>query len=108
MPESLATLLPLVAIALVFWLLIVRPASRRQKAVARLQSGLDTGDKVMLSAGIYGVITATTDDRVHVQIADGVVIEVARGAVASVDREPVADEAPAADEPTTRPTEDEA
>ena len=91
MPESLATLLPIVAIALIFWLLIVRPASRRQKQIARLQSGLNTGDKVMLSAGIYGLVTATTDDRVHVQIADGVVVEVARGAVASVDRAPVDD-----------------
>ncbi len=92
MPESLATLLPIVAIALIFWLLIVRPASRRQKQIAQLQSGLNTGDKVMLSAGIYGVITATTDDRVHVQIADGVVVEAARGAVASVDRAVVADD----------------
>ncbi|WP_248581370.1 preprotein translocase subunit YajC [Nocardioides sp. InS609-2] len=92
MPESLATLLPIAAIALIFWLLIVRPASRRQKQIAQLQSGLSTGDKVMLSAGIYGVITATTDDRVHVQIADGVIVEAARGAVASVDRAPVTDD----------------
>ena len=85
MPE-LVSLLPFVAIALIFWLLIVRPASRRQKEVARLQSGLGPGDKVMLSAGIFGVITSVADDRVHVQVSDGVVLEVARGAVASVDR----------------------
>ncbi len=86
MPESLATLLPILAIALIFWLLIVRPASRRQKQIARLQSGLNVGDQVMLSAGIYGVITAATADRVHVLISDGVVIEVARAAIASVDQ----------------------
>ena len=87
MPE-LARLLPFVAIALIFWLLVMRPASRRQKEIARLQAGLDVGDKVMLSSGIYGVIGAIAEDRVHVQVADGVVLEVARGAVASVDREP--------------------
>lgn len=104
MPE-LVSLLPFVAIALIFWLLIVRPASRRQKEVARLQSGLGTGDKVMLSAGIYGVVTATTDDRVHVRVADGVVLEVARGAIASVDRTVVegepGDDAPGGATPTT-------
>lgn len=103
MPE-LASLLPIVAIALIFWLLIVRPASRRQKEVARLQSGIDVGDRVMLSSGIYGVITATADDRVHVQIADGVVVEVARGAVASVDRQPATDEL-GTDGPTTGPVD---
>ncbi|WP_295657987.1 preprotein translocase subunit YajC [uncultured Nocardioides sp.] len=87
MPE-LARLLPFVAIALIFWLLVMRPASRRQKEIARLQAGLGVGDKVMLSSGIYGVIGAIAEDRVHVQVADGVVLEVARGAVASVDREP--------------------
>ncbi|WP_426246437.1 preprotein translocase subunit YajC [Nocardioides sp. LHG3406-4] len=107
MPE-LASLLPIVAIALIFWLLIVRPASRRQKEVARLQSGLDTGDKVMLSAGIYGVITAATDDRVHVQIADGVVVEVARAAVAAVDRIDASDDASGSDDPTAPPTAGEA
>ena len=33
MPELASTLLPLAAIALVFWLLIIRPQQRRQKAL---------------------------------------------------------------------------
>ncbi|GGD26562.1 preprotein translocase subunit YajC [Nocardioides daphniae] len=77
--------LPLVAIALLFWLLIVRPASKRQKEVQKLQAGLAVGNKVVLTSGIFAVITELGDDRVHVRVADGVVLEVARGAIAAVE-----------------------
>lgn len=76
--------LPLVAIALVFWLFIVRPASRRQKEVSRLQAALATGDRVLLSSGIYATVQETFDDRIRAEIAPGVVVEVARGAVAAI------------------------
>ena len=38
--EGLVALLPLVGIALLFWLLIIRPAQRRQKELGRMQSSL--------------------------------------------------------------------
>jgi preprotein translocase subunit YajC len=82
--EGLAPLLPLVAIALLFWLLIIRPASRRQKDQARLQASVGLGDRVMLTSGIYGTVTDLDDDRLQVEIASGVVVTVARGAIGSV------------------------
>jgi len=82
--EGLAGLLPLVAIALLFWLLIIRPASRRQKDQARMQSSVNLGDEVMLTSGIFGKVTELTDDRLMVDIAPGVTIRVARGAIGSV------------------------
>lgn len=92
MPE-LASLLPIVGIALLFWLLIIRPASRRQKELARMQAALSTGDEVMLTSGIFGRLISTGDDHLTVEIADGVAVKIARGAVAQVVRhEPVADE----------------
>ena len=83
MPE-IVSLLPLVGIALLFWLLLIRPASKRQKELARMQSSLKTGDEVMLTSGIFGTLRDTDDDDVRVEIADGVTIKVARGAVGSV------------------------
>jgi preprotein translocase subunit YajC len=82
--EGLAGLLPLVAIALLFWLLIIRPASRRQKDQVRMQSSLNLGDEVMLTSGIFGKVSELTDDRLMVDIAPGVTIRVARGAIGSV------------------------
>lgn len=82
--SDIAGLLPLVLIALLFWLLIIRPASRRQKEQARMQSALNLGDRVMLTSGIFGTITELADDRLEVEIASGVVVTVARGAIGSV------------------------
>lgn len=83
MPE-IVSLLPLVGIALLFWLLLIRPASKRQKELARMQSSLKTGDEVMLTSGILGVLRDASGDHLRLEIADGVVIEVARGAIGSV------------------------
>ena len=61
--DQLVSFLPLVAIALLFWLLVVRPASRRQKAVARLQADLQVGQRVMLSSGIFATVRSLDCDR---------------------------------------------
>ena len=82
---ELVSFLPLVAIALLFWLMVVRPASRRQKELARLQSSLEPGQRVMLSSGIFGTVTSVADDRVRVEIAPGVEVEVVRPAIGSVE-----------------------
>ncbi len=79
--QELASLLPLVAIGLLFWLLLIRPQSRRQREVRQMQAALNVGDHVMLTAGIYGVLRSLEDDRVRIEIAPNTVIEVARGAV---------------------------
>jgi preprotein translocase subunit YajC len=92
-PE-LVSLLPLVAIALLFWLLLVRPASRRQKELSRMQASLKLGDEVMLTSGIFGTLRETDDDHVRVEIADGVTIKVARGAVGTVAQPGLADTEP--------------
>jgi preprotein translocase subunit YajC len=77
-------LLPLVGIVLLFWLFIIRPASRRQREVRSMQSALSVGDEIVLTSGVYGTVRALADDLVHLEIADGVTIRVARGAVGSV------------------------
>jgi preprotein translocase subunit YajC len=82
-PE-IVSLLPLVGIALLFWLLLIRPAARRQKELGRMQSALKPGDEVMLTSGILGTLRDTDGDHLRLEIADGVIIRVARGAVGSV------------------------
>jgi len=86
-PELLSTLLPLLAILLVFWLLIIRPQSRRTKALHELRAALRPGDRVMLSAGIFGTLRSVQDDRATVEIADGTVVDIVIGAIASVEQQ---------------------
>jgi preprotein translocase subunit YajC len=79
-----ASLLPLVAIVAIFWLLVIRPANRRNQALSRLQGSIGPGDQVMLSSGFFGTVVALEDDRAHVELAQGVVVQVARAAVTKV------------------------
>ena len=80
-----ATFLPLLAIALLFWLLIVRPTSKRQKQLRQLQESLQPGSRVMLTSGIYGTVRSLTDERARIEIAPGTEIEVVRAAVGAMD-----------------------
>lgn len=77
-------LLPLVGIALLFWLFIIRPASRRQRELGRMQSSLTVGDEIVLTSGVYGTVGELHDGHLLVEVAPGVSIKVARGAVGTI------------------------
>lgn len=67
-----------------FWLLLVRPqraGARRQQELLR---SLELGDEIVSAGGLYGVIRALDDDELEVEIADGLVVRMARGAVAGI------------------------
>jgi preprotein translocase subunit YajC len=76
--------LPLIGIALLFWLFIIRPQQRRQKELRTMQSALGTGDEIMLTSGVFATVQSVEDDHVRVEIAPGVTIKVARGAVGTI------------------------
>lgn len=105
--EAAAQVLPIVAIAAIFWLLIIRPASRQRKEATQLQAALAVGDDVMLTSGIFGTIVDSADDELGVEVAPGVVIRVVRGAVASVRRELGADGTPVDPADTSATSDDE-
>jgi preprotein translocase subunit YajC len=74
----------LVGIALLFWLLFVRPAQRRQRAMGSMQRALSVGDEIMLTSGIFGTVRALDDDSFSLEVADGVTLRVVRAAVGNV------------------------
>jgi preprotein translocase subunit YajC len=90
---SLEKVLPLVGILLLFWLFMIRPTTRRQKELGRMQSSLFVGDEVMLTSGVYATVRQVEDDHLLVEISEGVVIKVARGAVGTKVEQPT-DELP--------------
>jgi preprotein translocase subunit YajC len=79
-----AGLLVIVALFAVFWLLLIRPQRRRQRAQDEMLTNLRVGDEIVTAGGLYGHITAIEDDEVSLEIADGVEVRVARRAVAGV------------------------
>lgn len=89
MSSEYTPILLLVALLLMFWLVVLRPARRQQNATAAIQRNLAVGDRVVLSAGIFGTIAGIDDAQVQLEIAPGTVIEVARQVVVRrVDDEP--------------------
>jgi len=83
-PDQLGAFIPIVLIILVFWLLAIRPARKRQQEAQRVQNSLAIGERVMLTSGIFGRVSALDDETLDLEVAPGVVITTLRPAVARV------------------------
>jgi len=75
----------LIVIFGVIYLLIVRPNKRRMAEYQKMLDSLQIGNRV-LAAGIYGTIKKIGDTTIDVEIAKGVVVTVAKNAVANVEK----------------------
>jgi preprotein translocase subunit YajC len=80
-------ILMLVIFIPVFWALVIRPQQKQQqeREVAHLAvvDSLVPGDRVESFSGIHGSVVAVGDDTVRLEIADGVVVTMARLAVST-------------------------
>lgn len=99
--NEVVQLLPLAAILVLMYVLLIRPAKRRQRDAAALQAAVSPGDEIMLTSGVFGQVVGVVDETVEVEIASGVVIKVLRGAVGRI----VTDAAAPHDEKTDAPAE---
>jgi preprotein translocase subunit YajC len=63
-------LLPLVLMGVIFYFLLFRPQQQRAKQQAQLLSALKSGDKVITSAGIIGIVITVKDKTVTLRSAD--------------------------------------
>jgi preprotein translocase subunit YajC len=60
---------PMIAIFLIFYLLLIRPQQKRQKGHEEELAGIQKGDDVVTGGGIHGRVTGVTDDVLTVEIA---------------------------------------
>ena len=81
---GLITLLPLVAIFVLFYFLLIRPQQKRAKDHKTMVAGISKGDEVVTNGGTLGKITAVGDNFVSLEIAPGTTIKVQRHAVAQM------------------------
>jgi preprotein translocase subunit YajC len=99
----MAALLPILLLVVLMYFLLIRPQQRRMKEQHALLAAVTEGDEVLTSAGVYGFVTAMEGDVVWVEIAEGVEVRVAKGAIArritpAADAPATEAPAPAADE----------
>ncbi len=79
--------LPLLLIAGLFLLtyfMIIRPQSKRRRAMVEMQSSLAAGVEVVTIGGLYGTVIGTDAETVDLQIAPNVNVTYARGAISKV------------------------
>jgi len=81
-PSFFVSLLPFIAMAGIFYFIVLLPMKRRQKKVQEFQSSLKVDDKVVTTSGIHGVIAKVNEKTVAVRIADKVRVEMLRTAIA--------------------------
>ncbi len=75
-------LVPMALFGVIIYFVAIRPQSQRQKALDLLHSSLKTGDKVVTTGGIHGIIANVKDGKtILLKIADNVKIEVDRSAI---------------------------
>jgi preprotein translocase subunit YajC len=85
---GLSGLLPLLLIVIIFYFLLVRPQQKRQRQLQETIASLKIGDRVITNGGIIGIITSIKDSSFLIRSADKSIIEIARTAIADLDREP--------------------
>jgi len=79
--SGIASLGILLLIPVAMYFLMIRPQRRRMREQQALQTGLEIGDEIVTTSGLYGFITGFEDDRVWVEIDDDVQIRLARAAI---------------------------
>jgi preprotein translocase subunit YajC len=82
--SGLLGMLPFVFLIVIMYYVMIRPQMRRQKEQAKLVSALKTGDKVVTSSGIHGLISNVKETTVIVKVADNVKLEMEKSAVTNV------------------------
>jgi preprotein translocase subunit YajC len=62
-------LLPMVAIFVIFYFLLIRPQSKRQKEHDEMLKALGRGDRVVLTGGLHGTVVGLSEDVLTLEIA---------------------------------------
>ena len=82
--DSLLTFLPMVAIFVVFYFLLIRPQQKKQKETRAMLEALNKGDEVVTAGGIVGRISRLTDQYATIEIAPNTEMVVQRGAISQL------------------------
>ena len=86
--SPLIQIVPFVLILGIFYFIILLPTRRKQQKVQEFLDSLKENDRIITTSGIYGQIMKINGDRVILQIADKVRIEVSRAAIGGYQGQP--------------------
>ena len=76
-----SSLIFIVLLIVVFWLLFIRPQSKRAKEEQQFRNELKKGDRVVTIGGFHGKITEVKDTTVMLSIAPNMEVEIEKTAL---------------------------
>ena len=83
--SSFAQFIPLILIFVIFYFFLIRPQQKRVKEHKAMVQSLKRGDEVITSGGIIGTVEKVMeDDRIEVNVADNVKVQVIRSTITSL------------------------
>ena len=82
--DTLFSLLPLVLMFVVLYFIMIRPQMKKQKEHKAMIEALAKGDEVVIGGGVLGKVSKLGDSFLHVEVANGVELQVQRAAVIQV------------------------
>ena len=82
--STLLSLLPLVLMFVVLYFIMIRPQMKRQKEHKAMIDALAKGDEVVVAGGLIGRVSRLGDTMLHVEVANGVELQVQRPSVVQV------------------------
>ena len=84
MMSTLTGMLPLVLMFVVLYFIMIRPQMKRQKEHRAMVAAVAKGDEVVVGGGMLGRVTRMSEQYMHVEIANGIEVQVQRAAVLQV------------------------
>jgi preprotein translocase subunit YajC len=78
--EWVRFLLPMASIFLVFWLLVIRPQRKEQKAKQAMLASLQKGEEVLTVGGIFGKVKFVKHKEAGSKEEETVLLEISEGA----------------------------
>ena len=86
--SPLLQLVPFILILAIFYFIILLPSKRKQQKVQEFLENLKENDRIITTSGIYGQIARINGDKVQLQVADKVRIDVSKAAIGGYQGQP--------------------
>ena len=82
-PSAFEKFFPFLLIAVFFYLILIRPAQKKQQAQNQFINSIKVGDEVLTNGGIYGKVQGITDEFIKLEVAEKVSLRVVKSQVSS-------------------------
>ena len=82
MSSNFAQFIPLILIFVIFYFFLIRPQQKKVREHKTMTQNLKRGDEVITSGGIIGTVDRVfEDDRIELNISDGVKVQVIKNTI---------------------------